>query len=324
YRDILSWCDELNIKYEEKTKHRIHLIDSNEKFRTYLLNEFEKFPNLEFKFETNVKQVSYENEIYSIKDKSGQIYKSKKLVFATGGLSYIRDEIFGSGYKLASSFNHTIANTYPIGVGLILKSEWLDIMQGVSASDVKVSVYDRNENLIVEEKGNLMFTHFGLGGPVIRRVSGLISKHLMNNQSVKINLSFMEENEILKELSRNKRFFHCFKDVSKKLLFELFDKEDMNHDIDLGNISKVQKSLIIKCLTNNEFIINNTQQIQLAINTGGGIKLNEITPNSFESKNYKGLYFIGEILDVNPKSNGFNLTSYYMMARCCADHINNN
>ncbi|MGL4951522.1 MAG: aminoacetone oxidase family FAD-binding enzyme [Mycoplasma sp.] len=321
-KNVLEWCDELKIRYQEKTSNRIHLTDSNEKFRTYLFDHLQKYPNLSFKFKTKIKSISKQEDFFKVKDNEGNIYEAKYVVLSTGGLSFVKNDIFGSGYRIASSLDHTIKPTYAIGVGLNLNNKLFNNLQGVSATDVTISVLNSEGKIIVKETGNLMFTHFGLGGPVIRRVSGLVSKHLLSNPKVKIVISFMDEKEIMSQLRKNKKFSNCFSTISKKLLFELFDKYDLNKEIDLGNISNLQIENIVKALSKNEIEINSTQDIRLAINTGGGVNTKEISPNSFESKNCKDLYIIGEILDINPKSNGFNLTCCYSMARVCADAIN--
>ncbi|MGL4948386.1 MAG: aminoacetone oxidase family FAD-binding enzyme [Mycoplasma sp.] len=321
--NILEWCDSLKIKYFEKTNNRIHLIDSNEKFRTILCEKLESKKNLEMKFNVNVSDIRKEGDHYQVFDSNGNTYYAKKVVMASGGLSFIKSDIFGSGYKIASKLNHRIEKTYPIGVGIVMNEDIFYGLQGTSVTDTTIKVLDNNNKVITQETGNLMVTHFGIGGPVVRRISGFISKYLLENKSVKINISFMEPERINAELNAKSRFFDCFRNFSKKMLFNIFEKHNLNHDLDLGNLSNKQRSDIIDCLTNNTFTINKTDKIQVAISTGGGVSLKEINPNSFESKNYRDLYFIGEILDLNLKSNGFNLTMCYATARMCADNINN-
>lgn len=323
-KNILEMCDEMKIRYFEKTSNRIHLLDSNEKFKEIFFNELVNKENLDLKFNTKVTSITYDIDHFVVTSRNVETYYAKSVVIATGGMSFGKfTGSDGYGYVLAQQFKHTIKTIYPIGVGIDVDDEELIKLQACTMSNVCATVYDQNNKILCSETSELIFTHYGLGGPVIRRVSGYVSKQLTKHSSVKISICFFNEKIITDELKKYRYLNQCFKMANKKVISYLLDKIKININAETSNLTKQQINSVINILSNFELNIKKTRSIAEATNTGGGINLKEINPSTFMSKIQQNLYFIGEVIDLNPRTNGFNLTICYSSARVVADQLNN-
>lgn len=314
---IIEFLDSNNIKYFEKSPNRIHFLDDNEKFRAIIKNIIKEKNNISLDLNNKVINICKENNGYVVKT-NNKVVNAKNVIVATGGLSYKNFGCDGSGYKLLESLGHTIIKQYPIGVGLITKESFNDL-QGISVDDVIVSISSNKKN-IYSEKGPLIFTHFGIGGPVIRRVSGYISKLVRDNKEYKITIQWLNSEDVINDIKNKKKLNECFKALNKKVRNHLLSNYDLN--IDISNIKKDDVNQIINTITNYELKIKGTQPIDFAINTGGGVSLKEINPNTYESTINNNLYIVGEILDLNPRTNGFNITVCYSTAMTAITSIN--
>lgn len=323
-KNILEMCDEMKIRYFEKTPNRIHLLDSNEKFKEIFFNELVNKENLDLKFNTKVTSITYDIDHFVVTSRNVETYYAKSVVIGTGGMSFGKfTGSDGYGYVLAQQFKHTIKTIYPIGVGIDVDDEELIKLQACTMSNVCATVYDQNNKILCSETSELIFTHYGLGGPVIRRVSGYVSKQLTKYSSVKISICFFNEKIITDELKKYRYLNQCFKMANKKVISYLLDKIKININAETSNLTKQQINSVINILSNFELNIKKTRSIAEATNTGGGINLKEINPSTFMSKIQQNLYFIGEVIDLNPRTNGFNLTICYSSARVVADQLNN-
>ena len=168
-----------------------------------------------------------------------------------------------------------------------------------------------------------MFTETGLGGPVVRRTSGYISKYLQDHESCKVEISLIDEHEVISQLNTNKKLKDSFREHLSNKLHLYFLAPYYEKYNDLNNVPKAIKQEIVNKLSHWVIDVSNTDSIDLAINTGGGIDLKEVNPNTYESTIQPGLYFIGEILDLNARTNGFNITVCYATANKCIEAIKN-
>lgn len=318
---LLDWCTQLGIRSFEKTIHRIHLVDSNDKFKLAVEEKLKSQVNLKLQLETTVDKVFLEANKFYV-ECGIEEYSGDALVIATGGISYPKTGCTGMGYKIAKAFQHCINPTYAIGVGVNISDKKLLALQGLSIENVKVGVMDEKQHCLYEETGDLMVTHFGLGGPVIRRVSGYVSQQLLNHRKVSLNLEVYTPKEVETTLRQNNYLSQCFKPLNSRLVYYLYDKLGIENDLTTANLNKVEKQKIIDMFSRLNFPIESVRDIEEAINTGGGVITKELDPKTMESKITSNLYFIGEVIDVNPRTNGFNLTVSFATACACANAIN--
>lgn len=328
YTDIINFLKENKLDYAQReNSNKIHLLCNNKVFISRVLDKLNKKQNIEFKFKTRVINVFKKNDLFSIEIENSIIY-SKKVVVATGGLSFSKfANTSGDGYKFAKSFNHTINKTFPMGISIDLLKQipQFETLTGTSFKDVKCELFIDNKK-IISETNDLMITTNGIGGPIIRRVSGYITFNKEKN--VYILLSLLNQEKLLLTLNKIKKLNELWKEFNfftKKFIQNFYKNLNLNSNSDVKNFSKQLKNKIINYFVNIKIDnFNKTFKYEPAINTGGGINTKEINPINFMSKIVDNLYFIGEVLDVNAKTGGFNLTVCYASALCCANHINKN
>lgn len=261
-----------------------------------------------------------------------EVIKTGKVILATGGLSYPRTGSTGDGYKMAERLGHTIVPLKPALVPLETKEDFVKDLQGLALKNVNVTVF-ANGRKIDWEFGEMLFTHFGISGPVILKMSGLVVEHLGKNEEVSVAINFkpaLDKKKLIDRFLREKKEFglksvnNVMKNFLPQRLVPVFLK--------LANISSIKKfkqithqeeEKIIDLLTNFKLKITKPRPIDEAVITRGGISLNEINPYTMESKKVKGLYFCGEIIDIDGKTGGYNLQMAFSTAFLSAESESN-
>ena len=251
-----------------------------------------------------------------------------KVILATGGKSYPLTGSTGNGYRLAEKLGHSITPIKPSLVPLEVydKTECQEL-QGLSLRNVEIKLIDREKNKqIYEDFGEMLFTHFGVSGPTILSSSA----HLVRYKN--IDKLFHEKKIVLKidlkpaldEKKLNDRILRDFEEVKNKQFKNSLDKllpqklipviirrSKINPNKQVNEITRKEREELIKQIKDFEMIIKGFRPIEEAIITSGGINIKEINPKTMESKKAKGLYFAGEIIDVDSYTGGFNLQIAY-------------
>ena len=254
-----------------------------------------------------------------------------KVILATGGKSYPGTGSTGDGYELAKKVGHSIAKIRPSLVPLTAKNnrslQICKMLQGLSLRNVSIKFIDTNKNKIIyEDFGEMLFTHFGVSGPVILSASA----HLLRYKNIdellkegKINLSIDLKPALSKEKlddrvlrdfkeEKNKEFKNSLdKLLPKKMIDVIIHLSEINPEKRVNEITKVERENLVKVLKELEIEISGFRPIEEAIITSGGINIKEINPKTMESKLVHGLFFAGEIIDVDAYTGGFNLQIAY-------------
>ena len=246
-------------------------------------------------------------------------YDAEKVILATGGKSYPTTGSTGDGYKLAEKLGHKIIELKPSLVALTAKSKSLEIcqkLQGLTLRNVKIK-FMQNSKLLYEDFGEMLFTHFGVSGPIILSGSAHLVRKSMENVKLIIDLkpALSEEKleeRILRDFSKekNKDFKNSLDDLLPKKLIPVI-VELMNINKKVNEITKEERKKLVNLLKKFTIDIQGFRPIEEAIITAGGISTKEINPKTMESKLVKGLYFAGEIIDVDSYTGGFNLQIAY-------------
>jgi len=247
--------------------------------------------------------------------------KADKVILATGGKSYPVCGSTGDGYTLAQELGHSITDIKPSLIPLISKSEECGKLQGLSLRNVGIKLKN-NDKVIYEDFGEMLFTHYGVSGPVILSASAHLIRYknvyeLFKNNSIKLEIdlkpALSEEKldlRILRDFEevKNKEFKNSLdKLLPQKLIPVIIKKIKINPYKRVNEITKEERVRIVKTLKCFDININGVRPIEEAIITSGGISTKEINPKTMESKIVKGLYFAGEIIDVDAYTGGFNL-----------------
>lgn len=290
---------------------------------------------------SKVKGVEY------LKDGKKYTENAEKVILATGGNSYQSTGSTGDGYKIASDLGHTVTKIVPSLVPMVANNignaeknnnyvyeskyrnsfELCKALQGLSLKNVGIKLEDIDKSKVIyEDFGEMLFTHFGVSGPTI--LSG--SAHLLRYKNVeelfksgkivlRIDLkpALNEEkldDRVLRDFQKDKN--KCFKNslnelLPQKLIEPVIEISGINPDKKVNEITKVERLKLVKILKNFMIVITGFRPINDAIVTSGGINIKEINPKTMESKIVEGLYFAGEIIDVDAYTGGFNLQIAY-------------
>ena len=249
---------------------------------------------------------------------------AQKVILATGGKSYPVTGSTGDGYKLVEKVGHTITKIKPSLVPLTCEEKSKMIcgqMQGLSLKNVAIKIKD-GDKIIYEDFGEMLFTHYGLSGPIILSSSAILIRYknienLLRENRIKIYIDLKPaldeeklDNRILRDFEelKNKQFKNSLeKLLPRKMIEPIIEVTGINPEKRINEITKEERKRIVKILKNFELTLNGFRNIEEAIITSGGINIKEINPKTMESKIVKGLYFAGEIIDIDAFTGGFNL-----------------
>ena len=264
-----------------------------------------------------VKELMVENKkIVGVKTSSGDIINADKVVIACGGKSYPKTGSTGDGYTLARRVGHHIIEPKPSLVPLVASQSWCQELSGLSLKNVEISVLDKKDNKIVyKDFGEMLFTHFGLSGPIILSASAHMKDIEKDKYSVSIDLKpALTEDQLEKRVMRdfnkniNKDFSNALNDLlPQKLIPIIINISLIPPNTKCNSITKQMRKNFVRTLKNLIIDIDSFRPIDEAIITSGGVDTREINPKTMESKIISGLYFAGEVIDVDAYTGGFNL-----------------
>ena len=263
-------------------------------------------------------------EIISIKKKNNKFIlntnenkeiTAENVVIATGGKSYPKTGSTGAGYEFAKKLGHNINNLYPSLVPLVTEEDWVKDLQGLSLKNVDLIVFNKNEEIIFKERGEMIFTHYGVSGPLVLSASSHMRN--MKNEDYKIKIDLKPalskeklDNRIQRDFSKyaNKYFKNSLGDLlPSKLIPVIVNLAKINYDKTVNQITSEERGNLINLLKGLELNVTDYRPIEEAIVTSGGVEVKEIDPATMESKIVDNLYFAGEVLDVDAYTGGFNL-----------------
>lgn len=328
-RDIIELIEKNGIKVKEERGNRIFPVtDKAEDVLNCLIKEMKKYKNIEIRTGKKVDSILTENdEVIGIKIQSGEKIYGNKVVLATGGKSYSVTGSDGDGYKMAKALGHTIGKIRGSLVPLTGDQKLCQSMQGLSLRNVKITIKDLEKNKkIYDDFGELLFTHFGVSGPTILSSSAHLLRYkdidkLLRENKIKlyIDLKPALSNEELDlrirrdfEEFKNKEFKNSLeKLLPKKMIPAILDLSGIDVNKKVNSITKEERQKLVELLKNFEINMDGFRPVEEAIITAGGISIKEINPKTMESKIVRGLYFAGEIIDVDAYTGGFNLQIAY-------------
>jgi len=246
--------------------------------------------------------------------------KADKVVLATGGKSYPRTGSSGTGYKLAAQLGHTVTRVLPALVPIETKGDTAKKLQGLSLRNVKAKILVNNKK-VDERFGEMLFTDFGVSGPIILSLSGNVVKLMQEKQKVVLSIDLKPaldhdtlDKRLLREINENSR--QNFKSLLKKLLprklIPMFiEILKISEQKQLNQLTSEERKHLRMLLKEFPFELTGYRSFDEAIVTSGGVSIQEINPQTMESKLVKGLYFAGEIIDIDADTGGFNLQAAF-------------
>ena len=330
--DIIKFLESEGLKDKEERGNRIFPItDKSQDVLNCFLKKLKK-NKVEIHYNEKVEEILYKMSgnkkiVEGIKTKKGKIL-ADKVILATGGKSYPLTGSTGDGYELVQKLGHTVTNIKPSLVPLeIYEHEICKNLQGLSLKNVSIEILDIEKNKIIyKDFGEMLFTHFGVSGPIILSASAHLVRYKnmedkCKNRKIKLTIDFKPalseeklEARILRDFSelKNKEYKNSLdKLLPQKLIPVIIEKSNINPHKKVNEITKEERKTLVNLLKRFTLEIKGLRSINEAIITSGGINIKEIDPKTMESKIVENLYFAGEIIDVDSYTGGFNLQIAY-------------
>lgn len=326
--DIIQLLESFGLKTKIERGNRVFPLSDKS---SDVIKVFEKFlitNNVKMLLNMAVKELDYEKGQFIIKFYDNTEYIFDKLILATGGKSYPLTGSTGDGYRFAQKLGHKIENLKPSLVPIETEEEWVKNVQGLSLRNINLMAYIDNKK-IHEEFGEMVFTHYGISGPIVLSMSNHINKYGYKNIKLYIDLKPALSNEKLdKRILRDFEEFNNkqIKNSLGKLLPErlipiIIDKSYIEEEKLINQITKSERNKVVNTIKNLPLTFKKFRPIEEAIVTSGGVSTKEIDPSTMESKLVPGLFFAGEIIDVDGLTGGYNLQIAYSTGYLCGINV---
>ena len=237
------------------------------------------------------------------------------VIVATGGVSYPKTGSTGDGYRFAKNLGHTIITPKPSLIGLEVMEVYVADLAKLSLRNVSIEVYNSKNKKIYDDFGEMEFTKYGIDGPIIKSASCRMGDLSKDNYKIVLDLKpALDEEKLDKRIQKdfqkysNKNFENSLNDLLPKQLIPTIVKlSKIDPYIKVNQISKEERKNLVHLIKHISFTVKNYRPIEEAIITSGGIKTSEINSSTMESKLVSGLFFAGEVIDIDAYTGGFNL-----------------
>ena len=316
YEDICNMIESTGVKTKIERGNRVFPESDKSSDVIWALNKMMKDIGVNVHLNKNVTDVQSNESGVKVKCSDGKNFTGDKCIIATGGLSYPSTGSTGDGYKFAKNMGHTIEETYPSLVPFNIKEEYCKRLQGLSLKNVTLTINDEKGKIHYSEMGEMLFTHFGISGPLVLSASAHLSDTLKEHEYV----GYIDLKPALDEEMLDKRILKDFQDginknfnnaieklLPKKMIPVIIELAKINPYKKVHEITKEERENLVKIIKNLPVHISGTRGYNEAIITKGGISIKEINPKTMESKIMPNIYFVGEVLDLDAMTGGYNL-----------------
>ena len=325
-QDIISMLEKEGVKVKEERGNRIFPVSDRAEDVRFALEKITKKAGVNMKLNSNVKAIEVGEEgVKAVILENGK-FNADKIILATGGKSYPLTGSNGDGYEIAKKVGHSVKEIRGSLVPM-LGDNTCSKLQGLSLRNIGIYIYDKeNDKKIYEDFGEMLFTHFGVSGPTILSSSAHVLRYKnvdekMRDRSIILKIDLKPalsieqlDTRILRDFEevKNKQFKNSLdKLLPKKMIDVIIEKSKIDPDKKVNEITKEERHNLVNLIKNFEVKLLGFRPVDEAIITAGGIIVKEINPKTMESKLVSGLYFAGEIIDVDAYTGGFNLQIAY-------------
>ena len=326
--DIIKFLKRQGLEVKEERGNRIFPVTDKSIDVLRCFEKRLKELNVKILCEETAKELLVENKCATGVKTDKQKIMADKIIVATGGKSYHLTGSTGDGYEFAKNVGHTVTEIKPSLVPLTcFEKDLCQKMQGLSLRNVSIYIEDIEKNKkIYEDFGEMIFTHFGVSGPVILSASSHLVRYknlneLLNNRKIILHIDLKPaltreklDERILRDFSKmkNKMFKNSLdKLLPQKMINPIIELSEVDAEKKVNEITKKEREKLVEVIKNLKLTIKGFRPIEEAIITSGGINIKEINPSTMESKKISGLYFAGEVIDVDAYTGGFNLQIAY-------------
>lgn len=325
-QEIIRFFEEMGIRLKEEDRGRMFPVSDKAKTVVNALVRKVRQQGVIIRTHSPVQKINFEDDrITGVQLANGEWIQAASVIVATGGCSVPHTGSTGDGYKWAKSAGHTITDLYPTEVPITSSDHFIRSkqLQGLSLRNIVMTVWNKKGKKIIEHEGDMIFTHFGISGPVALRCSQFVVKQLKQaeTKSVKLTIDLfpdMDMNEVHAMLTEAVRQGErkVLKNVLKQLLPErmipvLLEMAQIPPEVTYHHLPRKPWLHFVELVKKFPIEASGTLPIEDAFVTGGGVHLKEIDPRTMQSKLKTGLYFCGEILDVHGYTGGYNITAAF-------------
>ena len=316
--DVIDFFEELGLRTKIERGNRVFpLSDKSSDVISALRNELERL-GVEIRYKSEVSDiVTIEGSFNGINlVSSDQILYGDAVIVATGGLSYPLTGSTGDGLKFAKKVGHTITDLSPSLVPLYVSEAYIKELMGLSLKNISIIIRSGQKE-IYKDFGELLFTHFGVSGPVILSASRHIIPYMNNKDKITLSIDLKPalthqqlDTRILRDFEefKNKQFKNSLSRLlPNKLIDVIIPLSNIKPEKQVNSITKEERLNLVELLKNLTFNITRLAPYNQAVITKGGINIKEINPSTMESKIIKNMFFVGEVLDLDALTGGFNL-----------------
>lgn len=311
------FSSELNVALKVERGNRVFPRSDKSSDIIAALLEAMKKRKVEIHLNTEVKELITENNtIAGVRLADGTTDKGDSVIVATGGFSYQSTGSTGDGYRWAKETGHKVTDIFPALVPLEVKEEYAKELQGLSLKNVKVS-FIKNNKVLYSDFGEMLFTHFGISGPVILSGSSYIVKNIKKGEKIHISIDLKPalsketlDARVLREFGEfaNKDFRNSLGNLLPKSLIPVIIRlSGINQFKKVNEVTKEERKRFVELIKAFPLTVKDTRGFNEAIITQGGVCVKDINPATMESKHIKGLFFAGEVIDVDALTGGYNL-----------------
>lgn len=320
-KDLILFFAERGLKTKVEEDGRVFPVTDKALSVLDLLEEELKRSRIKVLVNTSVKKINVSQDaVTGVLCKNGTIIEADKVIVATGGLSYKATGSTGDGIKLAEELGHRIIPVKPALAALTLKSIFPERLEGISLNDVKLIV-KADKKKVMSEKGSIIFTKNGISGPITLSASSKVIDCADEGKKVSLEIDIMPmldqkefEEVLIKKISGSsvKTIKNVLKEFAPTRLGDLLlELSRIPQDKKANQLTSKERKDLIMLLKGLKFDIKDTVSLEKAQVTRGGVSVKEIDPTTMESKKVKGLYFAGEMIDIDGNCGGFNLQAAF-------------
>jgi predicted Rossmann fold flavoprotein len=313
---VISFLEENGLHTKIERGNRVFPVSDHSSDVIAAISRALKKERINVKLHTRVSDIITESSaVTGVRLSDGKIINADAVIVATGGFSYQSTGSTGDGYRIAENSGHRLVERTPSLVPFETKEAWAKELQGLSLRNVSVSIFNGKKKLY-DEFGEMLFTHFGLSGPLILTASGMIKPSLFSQE---LNL-FIDLKPALDAEQLDKRILRDFDEAKNKqfknslggllptkLIPVIIELSGIDPEKKVNEISKKERAELVALLKKLPLTVTGLRGWNEAIITKGGVSVKDVNPSTMESKLISGLYFCGEVLDLDALTGGFNL-----------------
>jgi len=313
-QDLIDFFESNGLKLKVERQGRVFPDTDRAASVTETLSKILKISKVKILYSAHLLNIVKKDNFFILNIKSHDKIKTKKVILTTGGKSYKETGSTGDGFRIAESMGHKIASLKPALVPIKTKETWVKKVQGLSLRNVRITLIFGKKK-VISTIGEMLFTHFGISGPLVLDLSGrivdMLSEYKKVNMFIDLKPGLTEDKlnqKLINEFKSNKRLKNVMKDMlPQRLIAIALDITKLDSEKEVNQITHKERKSLIDFLKKLPLTIISALSLEEAMVTSGGVSTKEINPRTMESKLVPGLYFAGEIIEGAAKSGGYNL-----------------